>query len=209
MRAEVLPAAPPPSAADEANHRIANSLQLLAALIGSDARGIEDARARAALEKAQGMVQAIAAIHRHLHVATDPAATGIDLGGYLVDLTHRLADTCPPHRPILVAVDPVRVDADTASSIGILVTELVINACKHAYPPDRPGAILVSLSSAVDGGFRLIVADDGVGIAANCRREGLGERVIGSIVARLGATVTREDAGPGLRFRVDVPASCR
>ena len=194
----VLPPLTPPSAADETNHRVANSLQLLSALISSEARDVSDPTMLKVLELTQHRITAIASVHRHLY--SSGSDDDVDLGVYLEDLGEQIARSCPPHRRILVNATTVLVKPSAATSIGILVTELVTNACKHAYSPESPGDINITLRSLLDGTHCLIVEDQGLGTAMHSGRVGLGRRLMDAIVCKLGAMARLEDALPGTRF---------
>ncbi len=94
------------------------------------------------------------------------------------------------------------VAAETASSIGVIVSELVGNACKYAYPVGSPGAVDISLCARPMGGFVLEVVDRGRGRAARAAPEGsgLGSQFIAAMAHRLGARYGWSDARPGTRF---------
>ncbi|RSV39735.1 sensor histidine kinase [Sphingomonas sp. ABOLE] len=199
QRARILPPLRVPTAVDEANHRIANNLQVLLNLVAAEARETEDAAGRAALERTMNRLGAIAAVHRHLHVAD--TGNSIDLGTYLHELCAHLQESLPHHRTLLVSLDRVEVSAETAASLGMLAVELVINACKHAYPADCPGAVALSLS-AVAGQARLTVEDKGCGRPRLAGQPGLGSLLIDATVKRLNAIAVWEQASPGTRFNL-------
>jgi two-component sensor histidine kinase len=200
-RATALPAAPPPSVSDEVNHRLANHLQLIAALISVEARDVVDPQLLAVLTRTQHRITAIGQVHRQLYAH---AADEVDLGAYLEDLGGQLAQSCAPHRRIIVDAETVPVSGSTASSIGILATELITNACKHAYAPAEPGDVRVTLRRLDDGAYRLTVEDRGRGSAAGSGDAGLGSRLMAAMVTKIGAVMFREDARPGTCFRIDV-----
>lgn len=193
----------------EANHRLANSLQLVAALISVEARAIADPAANAVLLATRDRIGAIATVHRHLSVAADAGLGGdIDLDDYLADLVVALRDSHGDAggRAILVEATPVRISAKKAVSIGIIVNELVSNACKYAYRPDEPGAVTVRLTTH-GRGFRIAVEDHGRGVVPGARAcgSGLGKRLIAATARSLDATFTYEDARPGTRFVLECP----
>lgn len=200
MPATLLPPLIAPSTADEANHRIANNLQLLSVLISGEARAIEDAAGRAALARTQARLNAIAGIHRHLHAIE--ASNKVELGAYLRELCAEMGRSLPPHRPLLVSADKAWVRGETAAALGMLVAELVTNACKHAYPSDVPGAVLASLAACPAGELRLTVEDRGCGRAGISDDTGLGGRLIEATVRRLQGSAAWEHAAPGTRFRL-------
>lgn len=187
--------------AEEVNHRVANHLQLLAALITVEARDVRDPKSRTVLERIQQRIAAIGSVHRHLYQSDNG---DVDLGAYLEELSAQLSRSCGPHRPIMVDAETVPVSGAIASSIGILATELVTNACKHAYRAGEPGGIAVRLCRLPGGGSRFTVADHGAGSRRDEPGDGLGTRLIDAIVAKLGAVATWEDAHPGTRFCMDV-----
>lgn len=197
----VLPPAPEPSSADEVNHRIANSLQLLSAMVSIEARGVADPAARAALDKTQQRIGAIASVHRHLYRTRD--ASVIDLAAYLEELGGELEAGCADPaagRRVLVQAAPVWVAAEEATAIGIIVSELVGNACKYAYAADEPGDVRIALRPLPPRGYVLEVEDRGRGLGGSVDGTGLGRRLVEMMAARLGAWHGYQDAQPGTRF---------
>jgi two-component sensor histidine kinase len=189
-----------PTASDEVNHRVANQLQLIAALISTEERSITDPTTLDVLERTRQRIVAVGAVHRQLYAR---GQSEVDLGEYLEDLGDQLARSCGPHRQIVVDADTVPVGGEIATAFGILMTELVTNACKHAYAAGEAGAIHVRLRRLADGAYRFIVQDHGRGKSGG-RGAGLGSRLIDATMAKLGAVATWEDAMPGTRFRTDV-----
>ncbi|MBC9032639.1 sensor histidine kinase [Sphingomonas sp. JC676] len=199
----VLPADPEPSSADEINHRISNSLQLLSAMVSVEARGIEDPAARAALDMTQRRISAIASVHRQLY-RTHEAST-VDLGAYLDELGYELEAgyaNAAAGRRVLVDASSITVTAMEATAIGIMVSELVGNACKYAYAPNEPGDVRIALRPMLFGGYILEVEDSGRGRVPDATPEGsgLGSRLIDMMATRLGGWHGYDDARPGTRF---------
>lgn len=198
----VLPPLVVPNAADEANHRLANQLQMLSALISAEARSILDPEGKAVLDRTQQRLAAIGCIHRHLYM-TDRSQ--IDLGVYLEDLGEQLAQSCPAHHAIIVDAHSVPISSDVAGSFGILTTELVMNACKHGYGLEEPGVVTVSLRRLPEGIHEFSVEDHGRGSQPGCKRDGLGSRLIEATVRKLQACAVLENLRPGTRFRMILP----
>jgi two-component sensor histidine kinase len=197
----VLPPVTMPSAADEVNHRVANHLQLIAALISVEARDVTDPVTLAVLERTRDRITAIGGLHRQLYRA---GTADVDLGSYLEDLGEQLSQSWAPYRHVLVDADTVLVGGAIAASVGILATELVTNACKHAYAPDEAGDVWITLRRLANGAHRLIVQDRGHGRSTHDRASGLGSRLIQATAAKLGGVCAWEDAQPGTSFRMDV-----
>jgi two-component sensor histidine kinase len=185
----------------EVNHRVANSLQLVSAFVHLQAATVVDEGARAALESTKQRIAAIAQVHRRLYSSGD--VERVDMRDYLGALAEELEQTwSTPSSPRRVRVDvaPVRLQTDRAVSVGIIVTELVSNACKYAYPEGVAGDVRVLLRPAHEGHFRLNVQDDGPGLSADeaPKGTGLGARLIAAMAASLESEVVFDEVASGV-----------
>jgi len=191
----------------EVNHRVGNSLQLVAAFLHLQANGSAAAETRDALLDANRRVLAVAQVHRRLYTSDDVKTVALDayLAGLVDDLRESNDAEGIGDSMSLEAV-PVMIDADSAVTIGVIVTELVINALKYAYPGGS-GPVRVKLE-ADDGAwrYRLVVEDDGVGkaeIAGQPERaqasSGIGRTIIKAMASKLGTTVHYDGATSGTR----------
>ena len=172
----------------EVNHRVANSLALVAALTHMQASAVTDPAAKAALEEMQARISAIAGIHRRLYTSDDVEA--VELDAYLASLVEELQASMKAagrDHAIRLSADPVRLATEKAVSVGVVVTELVTNAYKYAYPNDATGEIRVELRRQSEDGLELAVEDDGVGWTGEGqpRGTGLGSRVIRAMATNL------------------------
>ena len=195
----------------EVNHRVGNSLQIIASLLHLQASSTTQEDVKAALTNAMGRVAAVAQVHRRLYTSHDLKSVLLNqyLGSLLEDL-RRSAEGDRMSRLTLKA-EPVEIDPDRAVSIGIIVNELVMNAVKYAYP-DGAGPIHVELNAAGDD-LALVVSDNGVGLNAKSdpRSTGMGQRIVAAMAAKLDARVERDPAHAGTRMvlhfrRIDAPA---
>lgn len=173
----------------EVNHRIGNSLQLVAVFLHMQSQTASSPM-RSALTEATRRVQAVAQVHRRLYASDD--VTRIALAPYLsglVDDIRASSDGYSIGADLSLAADDVTVDPDSAVAIGVIVTELLINALKYAYP-DGSGPIRVSLRQN-DRQLLLAVEDDGVGMpdAPPSTRTGIGRTIIDSMANKLNARV--------------------
>jgi len=154
------------------------------------------------LGEAQRRLSAVALVHRRLYQA-DQLET-VDLSRYLEDLVVDLTDALGPEwqRAVRLDLAPVLISADRAVHVGLILTELVINANKYAYD-GKPGPLAIAVEEHRDK-FRLIVADQGTGKVRT--RVGFGTRMMDAMVQRLGGTIEQLDNDPGLRVVVTAPA---
>jgi len=185
----------------EVNHRVANSLQLVSAMVRLQATALTDPSAREALEDTQRRIQAIAQVHRRLYTSND--VESVDMQEYLGALVDELAETWSTEalpRALSLAAEPIRLPTDRAVSLGVIVTELVTNACKYAYPTGG-GEVRVALRRIDDDVFLLAVEDDGCGIPEDAvpRGTGLGTKLIRAMAQSLQTIVEYDPSHTGVR----------
>ncbi len=186
----------------EVNHRVANSLQLVSSLVQLQANALADGVAREALRDTQGRIGAIMQIHRRLYTSDD--VEWVDMEDYLSGLVAELSGSVMPagqERPIRLSAEPVRLRTDKAVSLGVIVTELVTNAMKYAYPAGAPGEVRIDLRRNGDGRLRLVVEDDGCGMgeAPRPRGTGLGKSVIAAMARSLDSRLDLDPGHKGVR----------
>jgi len=196
----------------EVNHRVGNSLQIIASLLHLQASSSTQDDVKAALTNAMGRVAAVAQVHRRLYTSHD--LKSVLLNQYLEALLEDLRRSAEGNRMsrLTLKADPVEIDPDRAVAIGIIVNELVMNAVKYAYP-DGAGPIHVELTAQGDD-LLLSIADNGVGlnVKSDPRSTGMGQRIVSAMASKLDASVERDPGHAGtrivLRFgRVSKPAT--
>lgn len=187
----------------EIQHRIANSLQIIAGLLMQGARRVQSDEARQCLREAHHRVMAVATVQKQLSATGDDT---VDLKAYLTRLCDDLATSMiadPSRLSIRMSIDDCVLSTADASRLGLIVTELVINALKYAFPDDRPGEIVVDYRS--DGrDWVLSVTDNGVGFdpGRQVSKSGLGTGIVAALSRNLRADVVRAQAQPGTRITV-------
>jgi PAS domain S-box-containing protein len=180
----------------EVNHRAKNSLAIAASLLAIQGRRQPDPAVRALFEEAQDRLNAMARVHDLL--SKSEKAQRVDVSVYVADL-------CQALRPITENDDRIRleakmedgmlVDADTAVPLGIVLTELITNAVKYAFPAPRSGTIFVQAHRSHPGWIELVVRDDGIGMLS-LREGSLGYGLVRSLVQQIrGEIDVRSDAG--------------
>ena len=190
----------------EVDHRVQNSLQLVSAFLSMQARDAGDPVVARHLKDAQSRLAAVALVHRRLY--RDDQIETIDLARYFDELVVDLKASLGPDwgRAMRTDIAPVLIPTDRAVSLGLVMTELVINATKYAYG-GAAGRIDIALEQH-RGKVRLIVADEGRGQAgadAGANGGGFGSRMLDAMVQRLGGTLDRLDNDPGLRVVLTAP----
>jgi two-component sensor histidine kinase len=182
----------------EIHHRVANSLQIIASVLLQSARHVQSEETRVHLGDAHRRVMSIAAARQQF------AGTRLDeveLRAYFEELCESLgASMIRDHeqQSITVNADNSRVEADVSVSLGLIVTELVINALKHAFPAGAPGRITVDYHSRGPN-WVLCVGDNGAGMPKDPKdiRQGLGTSIVDALARQLHAHVHVADSRPG------------
>jgi two-component sensor histidine kinase/PAS domain-containing protein len=191
----------------EADHRIKNSLQLVVSLLRLQIGQVREPEAKDALRAAVARVEAVA--EAHLALQRSPDLKQLDLGQILRDLAQRLGLLNPAITVSCDAEAGLMLDAEQAVPLGLIASELVTNAMRHAFPHRAAGT--VGLSAVRQGAtLTMTVADDGVGMAVAERPSGLGTTVITALARQTGATVERRNTpGGGMAVTLTVPLGVR
>ncbi|WP_196260448.1 sensor histidine kinase [Pelagibacterium limicola] len=187
----------------ELQHRVANSLQIIASVLMQSARRVQSEEARGHLHNAHHRVMSIAALQRQLSTSGDG---DVELLPYFTQLSQSLGASMiadPDRLTIQVTADDSAVDAGVSVSLGLIVTELVINALKHAFPDERAGTILIDYKSS-GSDWTLSVIDDGIGIPKghNAPKAGLGSGIVEALVKNLNGEIEIRDAEPGVAVTI-------
>ncbi len=192
----------------EVNHRLGNSLQLVSTMVAMQSRLLDDKAARAALDDTQRRIQAIAQVHRKLYTSNEVESVAMD--EYLASIVMQLEDNMASpmaRRSIKLDADPMRLHTDKAVSLGIIVNELVSNACKYAYGEHERGEIRVRFAREDPTKFRLTVEDDGSGfdLGAPPRGTGLGSKLISAMAQGLSSELSYEPVSKGCKATLVAP----
>jgi two-component sensor histidine kinase len=191
----------------EVNHRVANSLALVASMIKIQARGTTDPSSRELLNEIHDRVSAVALVHKRLY--TSQEVHSVDLADFLTALVDQLGTMMREsgHRGLVRhEVAPIILPTDKGVSLGVVTAELVTNAFKYAYPSE-PGEIRVWLERSGTDHAILTVADDGVGReeGAAPKGTGLGSRLLAAMVGSLEGRLDYDDGNPGTVARITFP----
>jgi len=187
----------------ELNHRVANSLQIIASVLMQSARKVQSEETRSHLYNAHQRVMSIAALQ---HQLADSKLGDVELKPYFTALCESIGASMiqdPGQLSLDVMVDDSITTADTSVSLGLMVTELVINALKHAFPDNRSGRILVDYRSHGPN-WTISVSDDGVGMpdGPGNARPGLGTSIVEALAKQLGAEISVAKGHPGTKVSI-------
>lgn len=187
----------------EMQHRVANSLQIIASVLLLKARTVTSEESRLHLRDAHDRVMSVATVQTLLQANLGD----VEVGPYLTKLCASLATSMIGEvRPLTIEVeaDVVTVTSHEAVSLGLIVTELVINALKHAFPDDMGGRVVVAYTAGSPG-WSLSVTDDGVGRPTKAPKPkgGLGTVIVESLARQLGAHVVISDCTPGTKVMLE------
>jgi len=187
----------------ELHHRVANSLQIIASVLMQSARKVQSEETRTHLFDAHQRVMSVASLQQQLAASQ---LGDVELRPYFTALCESIGASMIRDRDQLsleVRADDGITTADTSVSLGLIVTELVINALKHAFPQDRKGKILVAYHAPTPN-WTLSVTDDGIGmpIGPDTAKAGLGTSIVQALTKQLGATITVAAANPGTKVSI-------
>jgi PAS domain S-box-containing protein len=188
----------------ELQHRVANSLQIIASVLLLSAHRVQSEETRFHLRDAHHRVISIATLQKQLAVSAEDK---VALRTYFQRLCESIGASMIDDAGLITleaSADDSAVSATVSTSLGLIVTELVINALKHAFP-DRSRAGHIAVDYQANGnGFVLSVADNGVGIppGEGSITPGLGTGIVDALAKQLGATVRTVDTAPGTKVSI-------
>ncbi|AMY68572.1 response regulator [Frigidibacter albus] len=174
----------------EVHHRVANSLSMVTSLLRLQASAASE-EVRSALAEAQTRIAAISGVHRSLYLGDDVHTVVLD--AYLHAMLQDFRKTIPESIRLTIEACPLKISADRAVSLGIVVSELATNAAKYAWPAGGEGELRVELTEPEPGLARLVVSDDGIGSdpAGTAIGTGLGQKLIRAMAERLEGSVAQ------------------
>jgi two-component sensor histidine kinase len=188
----------------EVHHRVKNNLQIIAGLLAMQAD--EKPTARAALEEGQNWLKSIALIHELLYRSDD--LSSIDFQQFselLATHLHKFFDGSSKCIRYRVHAPNVRFGATTAIPLGLIINELLSNAYEHAFP-QQPGCIDLTLEALPQAGcFRLVVADDGIGLPPNftvAQSSALGLQLVEALAEQLDGHLQLHALATGTRIEI-------
>jgi two-component sensor histidine kinase len=195
----------------EVNHRVSNSLQLIASLLQFQSRATSATEIKDALLEAHNRVLAVAKVHRSLY--TSHNVQSVSLHRYIEALAEDIqsaAGDASGANQFSLEADAIEIEPDRAVAVGVILTELMLNARKHAYPQGANGPIRITLKMVEANRGELSVEDDGVGLNGGPSQpmvSGLGTVIIKAMAQKLGAEMRYDPTHKGTRALVSFDPS--
>lgn len=190
----------------EVNHRIKNSLTIVASMLSLQASAVSDPALTTHLEEAARRVAAVAKAHDQLYHGTD--VEQLDVGRYIEGLCKEV-DASVAHCEVQTNVEAgIIIPTDNAISAALIVNELIINAAKHAYRGKSKCAILVTVARTGVDHVSLSVRDEGAGLPPDFdiqKAKGLGMRIVNSLARQMKGELGLRAHNPGTEFIVTFP----
>ncbi|WP_375615976.1 MULTISPECIES: sensor histidine kinase [unclassified Bartonella] len=174
----------------DASHRIGNSLATVSSLLGLQLSRSKNEEVRAVLGAARDRIQTISTAHRRLRLSDDMETTL--LAEFLSSVVHDVELAVPfelrENITIHTNFKECRLSSRDATTLGIILGELLTNSLKHAFPDQRSGHIYISFGPEPNGQLMLIVEDDGVGMKSQTLKQktGLGRVVVEQLCMQFG-----------------------
>ncbi|CAN7246837.1 CHASE3 domain-containing protein [Phyllobacterium sp. LjRoot231] len=192
----------------DSDHRIGNSLATVSSLLGIQMRDVSSEEIRAALGAARDRIQTISSAHRRLRLGKDHETVRAD--EYLPDVIADIKESTAHDRDIgiVAKLTPINLSSRDATTLGIIIGELTMNAIKHAFPGKKSGEIRIDLARGEDEVLRLEIADTGVGMQKklNRRSSGLGSLIVDQLCQQFdGSVVYSVNPGGGTSVTVALP----
>jgi PAS domain S-box-containing protein len=188
----------------EIHHRVKNNLQVISSLLSLQSRYIKDKDVLELFKESQNRVKSMTLVHEKLYQSHD--VSQVDFNDYISELASVLFRSygIPSEKVSLVLdVDEVSVDVNMAIPCGLIITELVTNSLKYAFPPGHRGHIKIAFKKK-DSNYILQVEDNGVGIPENIdleKSKSLGLRLVRTLTDQLGGHVEMEKIA-GTAFKI-------
>ncbi len=189
----------------EVDHRVKNNLTMIGALLRLQSRQIADPAITAKLDVMMERIDALATVHRRLYQSDD--VTKFDIAGFAASMASGVIGASGrTDVKLVVDIEPIEVQSDYASSLGLILNEMLTNVIKHGLSDGRSGTIrLTARSNGTD--YVLSVEDDGHGIDLGKVSDGLGRTLISRLSKQAGAKVTWERLEPGTRVTLNIESS--
>lgn len=175
----------------EIHHRVKNNLQIISSLLNLQIPYIKDEESIEFFKESQNRIKSISMVHEKLYQSKN--LDKIDFGDYISNIVTNLFQTYDVDQNIIEyrpSLDNIKLNIETSIPCGLIITELVTNSIKHAFPTEK-GNIWVKLNSENEK-FTLKIRDDGIGFPKDLdfkNTESLGLQLVDLLVDQLDGTI--------------------
>lgn len=187
----------------EIHHRVKNNLQIISSMLNLQFNSFDDPAVLEALSKTKDRINSMAILHTKVHMSQ--ALDSINFDDYLEDLVKAIQTSYSENYIELTLIQSnVEFDIDLTINLGLIITELLTNAFKHAFIKNKKGSIKVELKIFDTSKYQLIIQDDGVGIDREIGRDGqksLGLEIVYALTEQINGTVETESK-EGLKYLI-------
>jgi PAS domain S-box-containing protein len=195
----------------EIYHRVKNNLQVIYSLLNLQSRYLQDPKALEVLKDSQSRIRAMALVHEKLYQSRN--LSQIDLRDYITSLAHSLLESYRTQRdsPALnLELEQGWLNIETAIPCGLILTELLSNSLKHAFPDQKSGEILISSTLSSDQKIILTICDNGIGLPPGFNLKtvsSLGLQLVRNLTQQIKGQVTINPTSQGTEFQLVFPLS--
>ncbi|MBU7587224.1 MAG: PAS domain S-box protein [Nostoc sp. TH1S01] len=189
----------------EIHHRVKNNLGIVSSLLKMQSRRIQDSQAYAILLDSQNRIDSIALVHEKLYLSEDLG--NIDFAYYIPNLIGYLFSTYNINSDKIklnTQIDNIYLDIETAIPCGLIISELVVNTLKYAFPNNQAGEIQIKFYQNIDNKLILIIKDNGIGLPENIafnHSKKMGINLVQGLVKQLRGTM-EITCQPGAEFKI-------
>jgi PAS domain S-box-containing protein len=190
----------------EVDHRVKNNLQMISAMLMLQSLSISDVKITNTLQSMLERIEAMGLVHKKLYSAAEINEFDIS------EFTHEIADNLVSASgrsdiTLVVEVEPVKIKADSAASIALVINETITNALKHAFPVGKAGQLHVSVKSQKNA-CEILIRDNGRGIEDGLgTKNNFGKTLIETLIKQLKAQISWMPASPGTEVRIWMPTA--
>lgn len=186
----------------EIHHRVKNNLQVISSLLSMQSRKMEEGESKMAVREGQTRIKSMSLIHQKLY--SEDSLSKINMKEYIEELSEFLFKSYKPGHAVrrVVESEDLLLDVDQAVPLGLIINELISNALKYAFQPDRAGQLTVSFGKR-DHDFVLEVADTGKGLPNDfTSSQSMGMNLVSILVKQLNGNLVI-DPSAGARFKIE------
>ena len=190
----------------EIHHRVKNNLQIISSLLYLQAKNVDQSTALDAFKESHNRIKSMALVHEKLYRSKNLA--GIEISDYIHNLTSYLFQSYGVSADRIerkIFIENIQLGIDTAIPCGLIVNELVSNSLKHAFKEGQKGEIRIELRTIGEGMYRMVIADNGVGMDTSLdleKRQTLGLQLVNALVKQIDGKI-KVESGPGTRYEIE------